>query len=60
MEEKESTLDPQNQMQQNMEPYKRGDTDRRQDDCEGFTYVSTVGWICRREQCRRKNGDGAS
>ena len=28
--------------------------DRRKESGEGFTYVSTVGWICRREQCRRK------
>jgi hypothetical protein len=60
MEEKESTTGPQNRIRQNMEPCKRTQTDRRQDDCEGFTYVSTVGWICRRERCRRKDGDGAS
>ena len=29
--------------------------DRRKEPKEGFTYVSTVGWICRREQCRRKD-----
>jgi hypothetical protein len=28
--------------------------DRRKEPCEGFTYISTVGWICRREQSRRK------
>ena len=28
--------------------------DRRKEPCEGFTYVSTVGWICRRERVRRK------
>ena len=40
--------------------HKVDDSDRRYDDRrkepgEGFTYVSTVGWICRREQCRRKS-----
>ena len=30
-------------------------TDRRKVPACGFTYVSTVGWICRREQFRRKD-----
>lgn len=30
--------------------------DRRSELCEGFTYISTVGWICRRERFRRKGG----
>jgi hypothetical protein len=34
---------------------KRSGLDRRRESCEGFTYVSTVGWICRREQFRRKD-----
>ncbi len=29
--------------------------ERREQDCPGFTYVSIVGWICRREKVRRKN-----
>jgi len=29
--------------------------ERREKDCPGFTYVTTVGWICRRENVRRKN-----
>jgi hypothetical protein len=29
--------------------------ERREKDCPGFTYVSIVGWICRRENVRRKN-----
>ncbi|MBC2713277.1 MAG: hypothetical protein HGJ94_20460 [Desulfosarcina sp.] len=29
--------------------------DRREELCEGFTYISTVGWICRREKTRRKD-----
>ncbi len=28
--------------------------DRRKEPCEGFTYISTVGWICRRERFRRQ------
>jgi hypothetical protein len=42
---------------QNMLPSDRRDKDRRREPCEGFTYVSTVGWICRREKSRRKNKD---
>ena len=30
------------------------DEDRRKAPCEGFTYISVVGWICRREKIRRK------
>ena len=30
--------------------------DRRREPSEGFVYMSTVGWICRREKIRRKNG----
>lgn len=29
--------------------------DRREKACEGYCYVSTVGWICRRERFRRKD-----
>ncbi len=29
--------------------------DRRKEPFDGFTYISTVGWICRREKIRRKN-----
>ena len=28
--------------------------DRRKELCEGYCYISTVGWICRRERFRRK------
>lgn len=31
------------------------DKDRREASCEGYTYISTVGWICRREIIRRKD-----
>jgi hypothetical protein len=33
----------------------RRNRDRRREPCEGYTYVSMVGWICRREQSRRKD-----
>ncbi len=39
----------------NMFPSDRRDSERRREPCEGFTYVSTVGWICRREKSRRKH-----
>jgi hypothetical protein len=29
--------------------------DRRKVPSKGFTHISMVGWICRRERCRRKN-----
>ena len=32
---------------------RNGMEDRRQTPASGFAYVSTVGWICRREQSRR-------
>ena len=35
-------------------PEHQREDDRRKEACEGFTYVSTVGWICRRERVRRK------
>ena len=28
--------------------------ERRKVPAEGFAYISMVGWICRREQCRRR------
>jgi hypothetical protein len=33
---------------------KRNGTERRKEPACGFTYISTVGWICRRERFRRK------
>lgn len=59
MEDKELTHETHNSIQQNMVDCRKSDADRRQSECEGYTYVSTVGWICRREHCRRKNGDGS-
>jgi hypothetical protein len=34
---------------------RRNGTDRRKAPACGFTYISTVGWICRREQFRRED-----
>jgi len=35
--------------------YERRNEDRRKVPSEGFSYISVVGWICRREQCRRQD-----
>lgn len=34
---------------------RRNGTERRKKPARGFTYISTIGWICRREQIRRKH-----
>ena len=34
---------------------RRNGAERRIKPCNGFTCISTVGWICRREQIRRKD-----
>jgi hypothetical protein len=36
-------------------PEKRTGLERRAEPACGFTFISTVGWICRREQFRRKD-----
>lgn len=30
--------------------------ERREEKSDGFAYITSVGWICRREKCRR-NGE---
>ncbi len=35
----------------------RREEKRRRKESEGFTYISTVGWICRRENSRRKDDE---
>ena len=57
MEKNKTHKNPHTEAQQNLAPPKRRAKDRRREPCEGFTYVSTVGWICRREKCRRKDKD---
>ena len=55
MEKNEYKHDAQLNFEHEVEFLDRRDQDRRKDPCEGYTYVSTVGWICRREQSRRKD-----
>jgi len=55
MENKESSKEAQLNFGHDADYGDRRYDDRRKDPCEGFTYVSTVGWICRREQSRRKD-----
>ena len=40
---------------QGVDVINRRQVDRRRGPGKGFTYVSTVGWICRREQARRND-----
>jgi hypothetical protein len=40
---------------QELDLYDRREQDRRRESSEGYAYVSTVGWICRREKIRRKD-----
>jgi len=55
MEKNKPNSDSPAAFQHNLAPSDRRDKDRRREACEGFTYVSTVGWICRREKGRRKD-----
>ena len=57
MEKNKNHSDSQAEFEPNVAPSNRRFKDRRREPCEGFTYVSTVGWICRREKCRRKDKD---
>lgn len=41
---------------QDTDAFRHRTGDRRKVPSKGFTYISVVGWICRREQCRRKDG----
>lgn len=45
---------PHEEMKDAMSFMHRGD-DRRKVPSKGFTNISVVGWICRRERCRRKD-----
>lgn len=38
-----------------MNSFDRRLNDRRKHTCEGYTYISMVGWICRRERRRRSS-----
>ncbi len=35
----------------------RREEQRRREESAGFAYISTVGWICRREKTRRKDDE---
>ncbi len=55
MPEIEKSKDAQLKFELDDHAKKRQNDDRRKDKCDGFTYISTVGWICRREKNRRKD-----
>ncbi len=55
MEKNKTREDAQVECRPNMLSSDRRDQDRRQEPCEGYTYVSMVGWICRREKSRRRS-----
>jgi hypothetical protein len=37
--------------------YERRKNDRRKLSSKGFEYITIVGWMCRRERCRRTNDE---
>ena len=39
------------------ELHRREEQQRRREESAGFAYISTVGWICRREKSRRKDDE---
>ncbi len=55
MENKNHRKEEQLDFEKSMSLDDRRFEERRKEPGEGFAYVSTVGWICRREQCRRKD-----
>jgi hypothetical protein len=57
MQERISNKESPIQSQRNKALFERRLKDRRMEKGKGYTYVSTVGWICRREKCRRSNKD---
>jgi hypothetical protein len=54
MEPRHLSERPQPKLSKRTELIDRRSNDRRKEHCEGYTYISTVGWICRRERKRRK------
>jgi hypothetical protein len=54
MEPKQLNERPQARYQEDTEILDRRYEDRRKENCNGYTYISMVGWICRREKNRRK------
>ncbi len=53
--ETNSSKDAQLNLEQGHKLENRWEEDRRIEPGEGFTYISTVGWIDRRERLRRKD-----
>ncbi len=53
--ETDNTKDAQLNLEQDLYSENRWEEDRRSEPGEGFTYISTVGWIDRRERLRRKD-----
>lgn len=53
--ETNNTIDDQFNPEQNIHLENRNERDRRSEPSKGFTYISTVGWIDRRERRRRKD-----
>jgi hypothetical protein len=56
-ENKETSLVRDTQLNFGQDNYfeNRMENDRRSEPSQGFTYISSVGWIDRREKLRRKN-----
>ena len=42
-------------MEKGSNPGRKREVDRRKEPSKGYTYITTVGWICRREKVRRKD-----
>ena len=40
-----------------MDDNEKREEQRRRKESEGYTYITTVGWICRREKSRRKDDE---
>lgn len=53
METREAERDFRASMECSMEMERRGRAERRRDASPGYMWISTVGWICRREKGRR-------
>lgn len=52
MQHKEETFP-----KEDMDSCEKREDQRRRKESEGYTYISTVGWICRRENSRRKDDE---
>ena len=53
MQDKDYDRGHQSHLFPSMDPSDRRLNDRRKHNSEGYTYISMVGWICRRERRRR-------